>query len=259
MQLSGLDLFLWVAGFVEHLLLLAVLLFRRRASRFPCFTALIAGNALRTIVLFFVYRLGSEDAYFYVYWILAVVDAFLQLAVLYEVTSQVLRPLGTWAPGVRHDYKLVLAASLAVGAALTWLAAPPTHTLQQTVVLKLDFFSSVLMGELFVGTLALSATSGLPWKAHVARISQGLGVYSIAGILIECAHNYFGVAGGTDTYHALSQARISIYAVCVLYWLVTLWKAEPEPEQLPSSLRQRLRQIDDQARQDLRGLKGLDR
>ena len=70
----------------------------------------------------------------------------------------------------------------------------------QVVVIKGNFFSSVAMSELFVGMIALSVKSGLPWKTHVARISQGLGVYSIVDLVIETGHSYFGVGQNTQVY-----------------------------------------------------------
>ncbi len=40
--------------------------------------------------------------------------------------------------------------------------------------------------------MALSIDARLPWKTHVAKIAQGLGAYSLIGVLIETGHSYFG-------------------------------------------------------------------
>ena len=89
MHLSGIDLLLWLVGFLENLGLLTVLVYRRRAERFPFFTALITLNVIRTIVLYLVLRYSTKDGYFYSYWSLSVVDTILQLCVIYEVASRV--------------------------------------------------------------------------------------------------------------------------------------------------------------------------
>jgi len=51
MHLTDLDLFYWVAGFIGHLGLLLLLWRRHRAREFPIFTAWVASNLARTIIL----------------------------------------------------------------------------------------------------------------------------------------------------------------------------------------------------------------
>jgi len=239
-HLSGLDFFFWVASLLGHLVLLAVLWVRKRTTEFPFFTALIAMNVLRTVVLFFTLRYGSKDAYFYTYWSLAFVDIILQLAVVYEIASQVFRPTGAWAEDLRWSFLWLLSISAVVGIGMTWLAAPPTQNLRQAIAIRGNFFSSAIMSELFVGITALSVTMGLPWKTHVARIAQGLGTYSIIGIAIEGLHSYFGLSQGMEGYTLLSHVRISAYLVCVTYWIVTLAQEAPESRGMPAQMQRQM-------------------
>lgn len=227
MQLSGLDLFFWVASLVGHIALLGVLWSRRRAPEFPIFTSLIAMDVLRTIVLFFTLRLGTKDNYFYTYWSFAILDVVLQLAVVYEIASYIFRPTGTWAKDLRWSLWWLLSFSILFGLGLTLLATPPTKTLHQAIAIRGNFFSSVLMTELFVGITAMSVTMGLPWKAHAARIAQGLGTYSIMGFCIEGMHSYLGLSQGMQGYTLLSHIRIASYLLCVTYWIVTLAQKAP--------------------------------
>ena len=138
------------------------------------------------------------------------------------------RPLGQWARDIRGALSWLLVAIVAVAAGLTWLAAPPVRLWMQAVVIRSNFFSSVCLSELFVGMIVLSVKSGLPWKSHVARISQGLGVYSGIDLLIETGHSYF---------------RMSAYLVCVAYWIIMLWRNAPEPRKLPDGLRGKLTRL----------------
>lgn len=240
MHLTGLDLFFWVAGLVGHIALLCVLLLRRRMRQFPFFTALIAANVIRTIILYFVLRGGSRETYFYTYWTFAMLDVALELCVLYEIASHVFRPLGYWAPDARRGSIWLLAASLVVAAGLTWLASPQTLFWQQTVVIRGSLFFAALMSEIFVGTVALSVTIGLPWKSFVGRIAQGFGVYSITDIVIEGISSLKGVAHGTEVYAVLSHARMAIYLMVLVYWGIALWKDPPLPLPLPVELKTRL-------------------
>ena len=240
MHLTDLDLLFWTAGFGVHLILFCVLLIRRRYRKFPIFSTFIFSNIVRTVALYFVERHGSKASYFYTFWSLGLLDTGLQLAVVYEMYFCTFRPLGQWARDIRGALSWLLVAIVAVAAGLTWLAAPPVRLWMQAVVIRSNFFSSVCLSELFVGMIVLSVKSGLPWKSHVARISQGLGVYSGIDLLIETGHSYFGASRSTQVYAVLSHFRMSAYLVCVAYWIVMLWRNAPEPRKLPDSLRGQL-------------------
>lgn len=235
MHPTGLDFFFWALGFVEQCVLLAVLLYCRRAARFPVFATWIAFEVVQTIALYFTFRLGSQHTYFYTYWSFAFVDMTLQVAVAYELAGQVFRPLGPWAPDVKRIFAFLIAISLLIASALTWLAAPPARFLRSAIVIRGNFFSSVLMGELFVAMVALSVIMGLPWRTHVARLAQGFGVHSIFCIVTEGAHSYFGAGGAS--YAWVSHARMALYCLCVAYWIVAIARKEPEPRKLPEQLR----------------------
>jgi len=251
MQFAGVDLLLWAIGLLGHVVLLLVLCFRRRAAHFPVFTTLIATNVIRTIALYFTFRLGTRHAYFVTYWSLAILDVALQLAVVYEMASHVFRPLGTWSRDVHRGFLWLIGGSITVASLLTWMAAPAAHSLKEVVVIRGSFFSAALMSELFVGMVAFSVIAGLPWKTHVARISQGLGAYSIVCILIEAGHSYSIITPGTPTYVLLSHIRMAVYLVCITYWIVMLWRNAPRPKDLPDEMRRQLSLLQSRVAYDL--------
>jgi hypothetical protein len=246
-QLTGLDLLLWALSLAGHCILLAVLFVRHRAASFPVFTTLIAANIFRTAVLYSTHRFGSAENYFYTYWTLAIVDVAIQLAVVYELASHVFRPLGAWAPDVRQSFLALVSVSLLIAGVLTWLATPPARLLRLVIVIRGNFFSSVLMSELLVAMMALSVSMGLPWRTHAARLAQGFGVYSLFGILTETAHTYFGSARGNNTYQLISHIRIGLYLLCLTYWIVSLALQEPAPRRLPEVLHNELRALQKRA------------
>jgi hypothetical protein len=245
MHLTTLDLVFWVAGSLCNAILLVVLWSRHRVHRFPIFTTMIAFYVCRTIGLFFTHRYGSEIAYFYAYWTLAIVDVALQLLFLYEAASQVFCPSGRWAPGIRRIFLRIIAVSVILAAGLAWLADPKTETLRRAVVIRGNFFSSVLIAELFVGMIVLSVTTGLPWRTHVARIVQGWGVCAIVGILIEALQSYFGHVRGKDFFQSLSHIQIGTNLANQIFWIVTLARDAPEPRALPARLRRQLLHLND--------------
>ncbi len=255
MHLMGPDLLFWAAGFGAHLTLLCVLLIRQRFRVFPMFTALIFADIGRTIVLYFVEHHGNRTIYFYTFWSLGILDTLLQLAVVYEMYSHTFRPLGVWARDLRSRFISVVTVTIAVASGLTWLAAPHARLWIEVAVIKCNFFSSVCFSGLFVGMIVLSVNAGLPWKSHVARISQGLGVYSLIDVLIETGHSYFGVGHTTEMYTSLSHFRMGAYLNCVAYWIVMLWRNEPEPRKLPESMRTHLIHLQNVVDSDLKRIR----
>jgi hypothetical protein len=235
-HLTGLDLLFWAASFVGHVTLLLVLCVRRRVRTFPLFTTFISANILRTIALFLIAHFGTKATYFYTYWYLAILDVGLQLGVVYELASGIFRPLGVWAKDVGRSFVWLGSLGVAVAAALAWLASPHTRLWMQSIMIKGNLFSAALVSELFVSMIALSVTVGLPWRTHITRIVQGLGIYSIIDVLVEAAHGYFGLGRDTRVYVNLSHARIAVYLACVMYWIIMLWRDAPQPRELSEQM-----------------------
>ena len=237
MYLTGLDLLFWAAGFVENLGLLFVLWYRRRASAFPFFTTLATLIVVKTIVLYFVNLYGTKNAYAYTYWTLAILDLTLQLCVVYEIASLVFRPLNVWAEDIRSSFVWLISLSLLVALGLTWLGSVPSQRWMQALTTKGNLFASTLLSELFVAMMALSVKVRLPWRTHVAKIAQGLGVYSLITVLIESGHSYFGAGRELPTFTALSHVRMAAYLGCVTYWMINLWREERPARRMTEEMR----------------------
>lgn len=256
MHLTGLDLFFWAAGFFGHVSLLVVLFVRHRAATFPLFTVLIANDVIKTISLYSVAVRGNQHTYLIAYIVLTMVDILLQIAVIYEMSSYVFRPLGKWATDVRAELIWAISFSIVLALALTWLSAlPPTNTWLRSLLLHGNFFSAVLMAELFAGMLILSVSAGLPWKTHVARIAQGLGFYSFICILIESGHSYFGMDYSLKITTYLSYIRMLTYLICLAYWIVMLWLEAPTPRTLSDEMRTQLVDLQAQVAGDVQRIR----
>jgi hypothetical protein len=240
MHLSGLDFFYWVTGLVGELALIGVLWRKHRAHQFPAFVALLVFYVVRTLTLFFIYRHGTAHMYANVYWTLAIVDVLLQLAMMTEIAMKVFRPTRRWASDVGQSLLGLVAISLLVAAGLTWLAAPPVRSWQQSFVLRGNLFSSILVTELFVGMMMLAFTAGLPWKLHAFRIAQGWGVYTMFSMLVDAVENFFGLATRAGVFHTLNHVRLGLFMVCLGFWIVTLWQEAPEPRELPARVNAQL-------------------
>jgi hypothetical protein len=140
---------------------------------------------------------------------------------------------------------------------LACLPSPPEKTLLGTLLDRGNLFSSALQCELLVGMMAFSSTANLPWKTHVARIAQGLGLYSFIGLLTEAGHNI--LIRNSAPYEALTYLRMSTYLLCASYWIVMLWLPAPAPQELSGEARRQLFTLQRRVEYDLRKLRAFKR
>jgi hypothetical protein len=255
MHLTGIDYLFWAAGFLAEVALVVVLLARHRAHDFPFFTLLAIETVTTAVILYLIHRYRSSHAYLVGYLSTGCVDLALQLCVFYELASHVFRPVGKWAADVRLSFAGLVCGSVVVALGLTWLTTPPANTWIRSLIIRGNFFSSVLMSELFVGMVVLSATVKLPWKTHVARISQGLGVYSVIGILTEAGHSLFGLDRAARFPTVFSYLRFSSFLFCEGYWIVMLWRDAPAPRPLPEEMRAQLAGLQQRVEWDLQRIR----
>jgi hypothetical protein len=179
------------------------------------------------------------------------VDEILQLFVVYELAVHVFRPTGVWARDVNKTFIGVVCASTVVALLLTWLAHPAAHLPLQTFILRSNFFSAALMSELFVGMVVLSATAGLPWRTHVARIAQGLGAYSLVCVALDIVINYVSVNRHPHVLAEFADLQTLTYFGCEVFWIVMLWQEAPAPRELPESMRMQIYSLQKRVEYDL--------
>ena len=260
MYLSGLDLWLWLAGLTENVVLLSVLWKCRRAPDFPVFTTWVTLLIAKSVLLFGVYKLDSAFAhYYYTYVCLNLIDVLLQIALAYEVALHVFRPAGTWAPGVRHLFLWGFATVLLLSSALSWLALPSTKYLTDTLLVRGNFLSATLMSAVFVGLLVLSARLGLAWRTHVAKLSQGFGLYSVVCTVAASLHTYFGMKPGNFAFHVISRSRMVVYLLTALFWIVSFVRAAPAERPMPEHMRLQLVALNHRTASLLTALRGVRR
>lgn len=252
MSLSPFQLFVWIAGFIAEVAVLVVLFVRHRAKVFPFFTTFIACEVAFTAIEFFDYRYRSYRTYLYTNWTLGILDEVLQLFVFYEIAVHVFRPTGVWAADVRKTFLELIAACSIVSLLLSCTAHPLTHFADETFKMRSDFFSALLMSELFVISVALSVLYGLPWKTHVARIAQGLGAFSIISLAAYIAKIYIGLDHRFRPYRVALENLINCtFFVCETYWIVMLWAEAPAPRELPEAMRNQIYILQRQVENDL--------
>jgi len=255
MDLSWLGQALWAASFIGNAVLLLVLIVKGRWKPFPVFTALIGFNILRDVLLFLIYRHGSESLYANVYWSAAVLDLALQVLLVFEMARIVLKPTGTWVRDAWRSFLLFGAIGAIVAAALAFAVSPVAPTTFSMWLTKGRLFASLLICELFASMMFASSRLGLVWRNHVMGLGQGLTIWALAVLAADGAHSYYGATWHED---ALAHARVITYLVATGYWTITFWLSEPKSRTLSHEMQAYLSGLQKQASFSLRDVSSSD-
>lgn len=224
---------LWATGFAEQVALLVVLLGRRRFRAFPIFTTWIVFLVLKTITLFLLFRYGTMRQYSNVYWTGEIFDLLLQIAVIYEICRNVLRPTGSWVRSALRTFLVFGCCGLVLAIVLAWIARPVAMTGISVWIEKGKLFSSVVSLELFLAMGFASTRLGLVWRNHVMAIATGWAIWAVLGFCSEVASSYFG-----PRYHGvvLDEIRIFSTQAVTVYWCAMFWLHEPVERKLSPAM-----------------------
>lgn len=209
---------IWAAGVLGHLLLLAVLLVRKRGARFPWFTLLILFYLVRSVGLVAALHFSGRPASLLATMIIDLTDILLQFAVLAELTSAGLRPLGVFR---RITLPLLLLSS---GVVVVLRLAPAGRTTVSVVLILCHFLLSVLMVEWAMVLAFLVRPMRLSWRSYVAVITFGFGGYSAA---LLAGGGYFTSGREMRDYVFFSFFRVIVYLLVLGWWVWGLWMPEP--------------------------------
>lgn len=233
MELSLSARVLWAAGFCELLLLVLVLIVRGRWRTFPFFSAYICFQTIETIGLYSIHRFGGAQVYFWAFWIGAIVDLGLQIAVVFELAKSVLKPTGTWVRDAHRMFLLLGLAGAIIAAAITYGVNPTVPDSLDNWIEKGNLFAALLNVQLFVAMGLASTRLGLAWRHHVMGIATGWAIWAVVGLFVEAAYSYFGTNWRGV---ALDDVRIVAYQIATIYWMINLWLPEPETRTLSSEM-----------------------
>jgi hypothetical protein len=248
--------FLWAAGFIEHAVLLVVLLMRGRWRTFPVFTALIGFNAFRTLLLVVLYKYSSQAQYSYAYWGAGFLDLALQIAVILELARVVLKPTGTWVQDAKRQFLLYGLAGAAVAAAIAYSINPSSLGPLDFWIEKGELFSAMLTLELFAAMLFASTRLGLLGTSHVMRLGQGWAIWAIVDLFAEGIYSHFGPEWRNDLPDTV---RIIVYQAVTIYWIITLWRSEPKRRTLSTEMQSYLDGIHVQLQSELERVSSIEK
>jgi hypothetical protein len=225
MNVTTLDNVLWAAGFIGHVALLFVLVLRARWRTFPIFSSMIAYQAMVTIVLFLIYRYGTHHGYSVAYWTAAIGDFGFQIAIIFEIARQVLRPTGTWVTDARKSFLLWSGLGVLVAAGISLSAKPAASSTLSILEVRSILFTSFLTCEVFLAMIMAANRLGLRWRSHVMALAQGLTAWALVALASSAAHI---ALGWNRDFVVLDHIRMFCYLGALVFWMVMFWLRERE-------------------------------
>ena len=247
MRLPLFDAAIWAAGPLVNAALLIVLFIRRRLPQFSSLALWSAFSIFSAAVLYLASRLGPRT-YAHLYWSAEAIDALLQIAVVAQVAQIVFRPLQD-SIRAKRIYLLLFAAAIAVTAFLLTLSVhPPASTFAGILEIRGQLFTSILICAVFTIVLFFSQKFGLYWRSHVMSVGYGLTAWAVVSVVLDLLHGYLGRAGH---FLAVEHVRMLVYLSILVYWIVALWRNEPERERPSQDMRDAILHMTDKVSYDL--------
>jgi hypothetical protein len=236
---------LWAVGPLLNAALLCVICLRRRLRTFPVLASWCMFTNASTVALFFIYRHAPLHTYTVAYWVVDALDSLLQIGVIVEVAHIVFSPLaskkGPWLLAL-------IAVAAAISFVIVWWIHPVSPTQTGVWEIRGDLFVSLLVSEIFTVVLLMSQRQGFHWRSHVMSIGYGLMVWAAFGLVIGLLHGYWG---RSTHYAEVERLRILVYFSILCYWIVALWRNEPEKELPSPEMRNAILQMTDKVSYDL--------
>jgi hypothetical protein len=178
---------LGLLGLFAEIVLLTVLLARRQYKTFPVFTLYIAFNVLTDVGLAAVMAAYPPHVGHAIALMLLPLQYLSELAVLFEIAWNVLRPVHTSLPGgaIRAFVTLIVMAFLC-GTLLAWHVHDTGNKLYD-IRRPLDITVGLLRMLIFVATAAFAQVLGIGWKNKVLQLATALSFYSAVDLIVSLA------------------------------------------------------------------------
>ena len=234
MKFSTVDNALWAASLIGHVALVLILVWRRKLREFPVFSAFIAFSALRTILLFFVYRFGTNHQYFLAYWITGGANYLFQVGLIVEIARNVLRPTGRWVLEARKSFLIWAAVGLGIAAIMAYELGPSQSKGLELWDTRITVFTALMTSGLFLAMMTAANRLGLRWRSQVYAVGQGLFLWSSIALLGDVAHT---ALGWNREFVVLDHVRMFAYLAVVVFWGITFWFPEKERAELSPEIR----------------------
>jgi hypothetical protein len=252
----NLEQILWALVLAAHLVLLIVLLGRDRTYRFPWFTAAIALSAVRLIADHLLHGKLTTVVFYWQTYVGMALDAILGIMVLVELARHVFSSgkaglLLNRRGWIGWSLVIVIAAGLVLWVwgrpwpSMTSMRAQPQEfPLLLTIIfaLKAMLFTTLMTAGVGLLLRIFGRRFGFGWKTHEQQIALGLSTNAMAIVAVQAIEDMIrhNIHYATRTegqqlvqhlgrvFTNLENARVSLWFVVLVWWIVWLWRDEPD-------------------------------
>jgi len=204
-----------VIGLLAEVCLLVVLIWRRQYKTFPIFTLCIASNLLNDIgigILMVAYPIHVARS---VSFALLPLQYLLDLAVLLEISWNVLRPVHTSLPqGTVRAFVIAMVAALLGGVLLADHFGNTGNKIQDIKV-PLDLTVGLLRMLIFAATAGFAQLLGIGWRNKVLQLATGLSFYSAVDLVVSLLGRYGGDSRDLEGVRMIAVALQLVFFVWV--------------------------------------------
>jgi len=218
---------LWTGGFIAELSLLCTVIAKKRWRQWRVFSAFVAFQVLRNVLLLAARRTEAPIAYFVLFWLLVILDYAFQLGVIVELGIAVLKPLAGVATEAKN--KVLVWWCLGLMLAGTVCMRVPSSSLSGTSLwdTRFSLFTSLLTCQSYLALSHLINHTGVQRRAHVLAIGSGLTCWSVFALFLDGVN----AATGRNRNSLLLDGLVKIaYIGVTVYWARALWPDEPKGE-----------------------------
>jgi hypothetical protein len=192
MRLQALFATFTALGIIAEIGLLIALIVRRQFKIFPIFTLYVAFNLLSDLSVGTLVVLYSLHVGYTVAFGLLPLQYLLELAVLLEITWNVLRPVHASLPqGTIRVFVSAVVLALLGGIFLAWHFGNTGNKIQDIKV-PLDLMVGLLRMLIFVATAGFAQLLGVGWKNKVLQLATALSFYSAVSLIVSLVERYSG-------------------------------------------------------------------
>jgi len=211
---ANIQLALWIAHPVLELVLAGIMFWRRLHRTFPIFFAYIVFQVLNFLVLFPIYRSGSNTAYFYAYWICAAISLAIGFKVIHEIFLDVVRPYPNLKDLGNLLFKWAAVVMFLVAMVVTAASQPGSHALITQAVIIVQRCVRFMQCGLILFLLCFSVHLGVSRRQHSFGIALGFGAFAsveLVGLAL--------FSGGFIPPPTLNLINTTAYSLSILTWI----------------------------------------
>lgn len=221
--ISGPQYAVWVLSILSEGWLFALLIGRRRARKFPCFSLFIGYCLVRSLVLFALACYQRSETYFYVYYAGILFEAAIMASVCGEVTKKVFHPWYSIPLSSKRLFTYTFVVFLLFSCVAVGLA--PDHPVAVMALGRgIERGITIITFGWFSCLALLSTYLRLPWRRHSYGIGAGFILnLSVQSVTLTMISGYGWVVGS-----ALRYVLMFGFLLAEIAWLTYFWNPEPD-------------------------------